>query len=377
MVIEKKKLLIATDCFLPRWDGIARFLHSLLPGLLDKYEITVIAPDFGPLEMDELNLIRFKSRKIKIGDYSPPKVVYKILKDEIKNTDLIFIQTTGPIGNKAILLGKYYKKPTILYVHSLDWELFSKSLPRFRKIVRFITKYYIKFLYNSVDLLIVPYLELKEILKRYGIYKPEIAVTRLGIDLNKYKPPLDKNQAKKNIGIEPDRFVIGYVGRISREKDIPTLLTAFKSLRREIPNVTLLVIGSGIKKLEDRLLLEKNVIFKGKQDNVVPYLQAMDAYVLPSHTETTSLSTIEAMACAVPVVVTPVGYVKTYVSDKYNGLFFPFGNDLVLKLKLKLLIEDKELKEKISKNALESVKKRFNWKNTQKRIEFILSQFGG
>ena len=375
--MEKKKLLIASDCFLPRWDGISRFINSLIPGLSKKYDITILAPNYGDVSIENVNLIRFPSRKIKIGDYSPSKTYLSLIKKEVKKTDLIFVQTSGPIGNRAIILGKILKKPTIVYVHSLEWELFSKSVPRFKNLVRFFTKYYIKFLYNTVDLLIVPYLELKEILKKYGIYKPEIVVTRLGIDIDLYKPSKDKKQSKKDLGIDPNNFVIGYVGRISREKDIFTLINAFKNLRREKPNVRLLVIGSGIKKFEDKIAKEKNVIFVGKKDNVVPYYQAMDAYVLPSHTETTSLSTLEAMACGVSVVVTPVGYVKDYVSDKFNGLFFPFSNSLVLKLKLKQLIEDENLRNEISINAVKTVNKRFNWNNTQKKIEFILSQFKG
>jgi glycosyltransferase involved in cell wall biosynthesis len=375
--MEKKRLLITTDCFLPRWDGIARFINSLIPYLLNKYEITIIAPDYGNVELKNVKLIKFPIRKIRFGDYSPAKSSFRIIKKEILKNDIIFVQTTGSIGLNTIILAKLLKKPIISYVHSLDWELFSKSLPKFKSTIRLFTKYYVKLLYNSVDLLIVPYLELKEILKKHGIYKPEIVVTRLGIDLNEFKPSNDKEKSKKNIGIEPNRFVIGYVGRLSHEKDIPTLIKAFKDLRREIPNISLLVIGNGLKKIEEQLSTEKNVIFKGKQNNVVPYFQAMDVYVLPSQTETTSLTTIEAMACAVPVIVTPIGYIKSYVIDKFNGLFFPVGNSLVLKLKLKQIIENHKLKQQISLNAVKTIKAKFNFKNTQKRIEFILNQFGG
>jgi glycosyltransferase involved in cell wall biosynthesis len=375
--INKKKLLIATDCFLPRWDGIARFLVSIIPSLVEKYDVTIIAPNYGDYSMENVNLIRFPSRKIKFGDYSPAKVSFRLIKKLVKENDILFVQTTGPIGSRVILLGKYFKKPTICYLHSLEWELFSKSMPKFRRVIKYFTKVYVRYLYNIADLLIVPYLELKEILKKHGIYKSEIAVTRLGINLNYFKPISNKEKAKKNIGIDSDKFVIGYVGRLSREKDILTLIKAFRSLRRENPTATLLVIGSGLKEYEDLLNSEKNVIFKGNQDNVLPFLQAMDVYVLSSQTETTSLSTIEAMACGIPVVVTPVGFVKNYISDKYNGLFFPVGNSLVLKLKLKLLIDDLELRKKLSNNAILTIKKRFNWENTEKRIRFILSQFGG
>ena len=85
---------------------------------------------------------------------------------------------------------------------------------------------------------------------------------------------------------------------------------------------------------------QKNIILTGSKDNVVPYLQAMDIYVLPSLTETTSISTLEAMSCGLPVVVTPVGYVKNYIHDGKNGLFFPKKNSGILARKINELIKD-------------------------------------
>jgi hypothetical protein len=65
---SKKKLLIATDNFLPRWDGIARFLSEIIPRLAAHYEITVIAPDCGTYEDPNIKLIKipdktFQSRR--------------------------------------------------------------------------------------------------------------------------------------------------------------------------------------------------------------------------------------------------------------------------------------------------------------------------
>ena len=60
---EKKRLLIATDNFLPRWDGISRFLSEIIPRLTEHYEITVVAPDFGTYEDPNITIIKIPLSK--------------------------------------------------------------------------------------------------------------------------------------------------------------------------------------------------------------------------------------------------------------------------------------------------------------------------
>ena len=98
----------------------------------------------------------------------------------------------------------------------------------------------------------------------------------------------------------------------------------------------------------------------------------MDVYVLPSLTETTSLSTLEAMACGCAVIATPVGYVKEYIKEKYNGMLFPFKNSLVLSLKLGILLENEKLREKLAVNGRKTVERLFKWEKTAQNIKKIL-----
>ena len=81
------------------------------------------------------------------------------------------------------------------------------------------------------------------------------------------------------------------------------------------------------------------------------------------------------MSCGVPTIFKPVGYVKDYIKEKENGMLFPFENSLVLKLKIKQLIDDEDLRLKLSKNARDTALSKFNWQKTVNRIKFILNQF--
>lgn len=368
-----KKLLISTDSFLPRWDGISRVLSEVIPRLSSKYDITVIAPRFlgkAP-SFKGVKIIRIPLSGIQFGDYPPAKFEYKKIESIVKENDIVFNQTIGPIGFAAIRAAKKNKIPVVSYIHSIEWELFSKAVKRFRGIVHKSIKVFARYCYKRCKLLIIPSADVGRILKENKI-KTNTKVVPLGTDVAKFIPPIDKKRAKKKVGISTRYYVIGFCGRIGREKDIPTLYNAFTKLSKIRRNIKLLIVGSGLKETEKALLQQKNIILTGSKNNVVPYLQAMDIYVLPSLTETTSISTLEAMSCGLAVVVTPVGYVKHYIKDSKNGLFFPKKNTGILAKKINLLLKNEKLRQKLGEEARKTVIKKFSWAKTVKGIEKAL-----
>jgi len=373
-----KKILIATDSFLPRWDGIARFLNEILPKLSADYDITVIAPRFnGQLaEFKNISIIRIPLSRIRVGDYTPAKFCIRKVIKAVKQADIVWTQTIGPIGAPAILAARFFRKPLTAYIHSIEWELFTKSLSPtnpLRKIVYFFTKRVTRFLYNKCSLLLVPSLEVAEILNWHNIITKK-KVVHLGTDTLKFKPAEDKKAAKEKIGLNPENKVIGFSGRIGREKDLITLYRAFLRLRKLNNNLILLIIGKGIQELRLMLESKKDVVVVESADDIVPYLQAMDIYVMPSLTETSSLSTMEAMSCGIAVVSTPVGYIKYYIKEGYNGLFFSKQNPYELSKKLYALLENKKLRIKLGENARKTIIAFYNWDKTTDGIKNALEE---
>lgn len=368
----KKKLLVTTDCFVPRWDGIVRFLLETLPHLKSEYEITILAPDFGSTYsgFEFAKVVRFPIMKQQFGDIYFANFHYKEIKEYVKQADVVFNQTIGPIGICGIYAANKLKKPSLTYVHSIDWELTTKSVKRFKHLTNTFTKLLAKWIYNKCNLLLVPYAESMEKLQRAGI-KTKMAIVGLGTDTTHFKPPADKSLAKKKLGFKLKDIVVGFVGRIGREKDLSTLYDAFTKLEK-YKEVKLLIVGSGIEEEEKVFKDQENIMLAGSQDDVVPYLQAMDIFVLPSLTETSSLSTMEAMATGLPVVSTPVGQVKDYIKERENGMLFPFRNSLRLSMQLKLLIKDKEFREWMGRRARKTIEEKFQWEVTIKNIKKCL-----
>jgi glycosyltransferase involved in cell wall biosynthesis len=358
----KQKLLITTDCFLPRWDGIARFLSELIPALTKKYQVTVIAPKFpGRLKRFKgAKIIRLPLIPIRFGDIHFARANSRIIKEEVKKSDLVFNQTIGPIGMRAIKQAHKQNKPVISYVHNIEWELSSWAITHFQKIVWHLVRRIARKHYTKCNLLIVPSREVGEILTSNNIPTKKTVIP-IGVDTNKFKPAKSKNLAKKRIKLNPKDTIIGFSGRIGREKDMPTLIKAFERLKQK--NIKLLIVGTGVELPE-----VKNMIKVGSTNNVTKYLQAINIFAHASLTETNSLSTMEAMSTGLPVVVTPVGSIKDYVKHGQNGMIFSRHDIKRLSFLLTKLIALPKRRSKIGKKARATIIKEHNWKTTEKNI---------
>ncbi len=371
----KRKLLIATDGFLPRWDGISSFLHELIPRLEKNYKLHIFAPNLGGYKFPyKAKITRFKTIRVRLADnYYASLVNINTMVRAIKKTDVVWIQCMGPIGIWGIILGKIYKKPILMYNHMLEWEVYpnSQGINILKVPINVITKMLSRVFYNMCKTIIVPSIEQVELLNLMGV-KSNKKVVHLGVDIKHYKPPISKAEAKHKLGIDPVKFVVGYAGRLSLEKDLKTLYRAFIRLAKKYNDVVLLIAGGGRPELEKMFSNKENVILTGIKDDLLPYYQAMDVYVLPSLTETTSLTTMEAMAVGCSVIATPVGFVKEYINDGVNGLLFPKKNSYTLYKKIEYLLENSDERAKLGKKARETIVENYTWDKTAEGIKDII-----
>jgi len=366
----KRRLLIATDNFLPRWDGISRFLSEILPRLRDTYDITVIAPDYGPATIPGVRIVRVPIARNRYGDYRPAKFSYRYVRTLVKSSDIVFTQALGPIGVAAILAARSCKRPVVAYIHSVEWELVPKALaaPIFRGPLVTITRFLARWLYNRCTMLILPSESTAEQFSWGGVRTPK-RIAHLGVDTKKFHHG-DRKAARELLRIPQDAFVVGYHGRVAHEKNLITLLRGFRRLR--VAHKRLLIIGDGVPAIVDRLRKHTDVTVSGFTDDVALWLQAVDVYVQPSLTETTSLSVLEAMACGLPVVSAKVGFITYYLIDGHNGVFFDNTDAQELSVKLAQLHRDPVFRTKLGLNARKTIEKSFQWDATAQNIKDVL-----
>jgi len=364
----KKKLLILIDTLYPKVDGVAVFLHRTVPLLSKKYDITIIAPNYGNPSYENVKLIKMPVFMFGNSQYGLPRPKRKIIKKEVKKCDFILNhESIFPFSSSfyAIKYAKKYNKPLFNYTHTLDWDLIKNvsDLPKFiGRITSIVLKVYYKGFMSKSDLIIVPFKTIKEILIMNGI-KNQYEIAPVGV-ANEFKPNKSINDDKK--------ITLGYSGRFSNEKGIITIIKCFKELEKKYNNLQLIMIGCG--PLDDKIPKQKNIIKTGfvDQKDVIKFLQKIDIFLLPSKMETSSIATMEAMKTGAVCVARDVGCISDYLKNDFNGFLFE-KNEELLPL-LEKLIDNKDLREKFSKNG-RKIMLEYNWENTTNKLIEIFEKY--
>ncbi len=353
-------IAIISDRYYPVMDGVVKFLEVVLPRLKAEFNLSVIVPKYAfhkkrfGVKTNEIDSLKFEALHL---PYIPIPKTLKGFRQEIKNTDKVWIQTMGLFGLLGFHYALKYKKPVCAFVHSFEWDVLFHSMQApyiFRKILAKILKKVIIHYYKKADLIMAPSKKFKELFP-----KTKMVVVHLGVDAQVFRP------AKKKHRI----FTIGYCGRLSKEKNLLILKKAFEMFHEKI-NSRLLLIGDGSFKAK---LHGKDVQITGVVYNTYPYLQKLDVFVLPSLTETTSLATLEAMSCSIPVIVTKASPVlRSIIKENVNGFFMSPDNALELRDKLLLLHENALLSKKAGGNGRKTIVQAFTLDKTIKDLVRLL-----
>jgi glycosyltransferase involved in cell wall biosynthesis len=142
------------------------------------------------------------------------------------------------------------------------------------------------------------------------------------VDWDRFSGIKDKSVLRE-IGCPADRFVVGFVGRLSPEKNIPVVLACAKAM----PDAMFVVVGDGPQAsvLERMASGLGNVYFAGRRTDVARFHAAFDVLLLPSTMEGLPLTALEAMASGTPVVASRIGALPEIVADGVNGFLVRGG----------------------------------------------------
>jgi glycosyltransferase involved in cell wall biosynthesis len=157
-----------------------------------------------------------------------------------------------------------------------------------------------------------------------GIQSAKRTLIPNGVDMQRFRPlpPSERASLRHRLGL-PEGALSVYTGRLVSEKRVLSLAKSWRHVRQKHQDAWLVLVGDGDQMEELRNLQAPGVWLAGSQSDVVPYLQAADLFVLPSAAEGFSLSTLEGLACGLPVVVTNVGAIPQLVVDGAMGRIVP------------------------------------------------------
>jgi glycosyltransferase involved in cell wall biosynthesis len=201
--------------------------------------------------------------------------------------------------------------------------------------------------------------------------KERIVTIHDAVDLKRFYAKEDMEQrVRKALGIAEDRFVVGFVGRLGVEwKNEPLVYRLVGQLSQHIENLSLLVVGGPYdgknetfeksKRLAKELGGKAEIHFLGSRNDVPAVLPAMDVYLVPSKEEPFGRVVIEGMATGLAVVGSNNGGIPEMITDGQDG-FLCSPDDLNGWIGIvKALIEDKDLRKRIGKNARKTVEDHF------------------
>lgn len=189
-----------------------------------------------------------------------------------------------------------------------------------------------------------------------------------GVDLKKFDITNRESWRKakrQECGIPDNAFVYGFIGRITGDKGVNELFTAFRNVWKQNPNVYLMLVGNPEKAdsvdadLYTWAEQETHVLFCGFTNVVEQYLSAMDVYVLPSYREGFGSAVIEAEAMGLPVIVTDIpGPTNAMLRDE-TGLVVPKKDTAALKEAMQKLLYNSQLCQKFGENGYKFASEKF------------------
>lgn len=195
----------------------------------------------------------------------------------------------------------------------------------------------------------------------------DVHCIRNGIDLARVVPTIERSAMRAQMGISPETFVVGTVGRLMPIKGFEYLIQAFAQLRRQdgLQDSILVIVGDGplrtvLGQCAEALGVSHNVRFLGMQTDVHNIMNVFDVFALSSLHEGVPMVILEAMALGVSIVASHVGGIPEIVEDGKEAVLFPAKDPEALARAIAALAGSPELRAELIRAARSRVETQFS-----------------
>jgi glycosyltransferase involved in cell wall biosynthesis len=268
----------------------------------------------------------------------------------------------GAVGRIAALLSGDARPPII--VHTFHGHVLRGY---FNPLITLAFRTLERWLAAMTTVLVAVSPEVRDDLVRLGVAPAsKFVVVRLGIELGERIGADDdaRRETRRLIGLAPDAFVVGWVGRMTAVKRTEDVVRALRRLVDRDVDAYLCLVGDGpdredLERYAHELGVIKRCLFVGYQDDVSRYYNAFDVLILPSVNEGTPVSVIEALAAQRPAVATRVGGVPDVVRDGIDGFLVDPGDADALAERLAELAADPERRARMGAEGRSRVLERY------------------
>lgn len=367
------KIIITTPLFEPEIAEPALYVKELANLLKDKHKLVVLtyaninAKDSNP---KIISILKNQPTFIRLLKY-----FFKLLRI-LKNADIIYAQNGTATSLSSALAGIITKKPVLfrfiedeawertkrLGINHLTLENFLNSTPYNFKIR--LVKIIQKFVLKKAKVVLVPSKYYKKLLIEY--YQ---------IPGDKIKVIHNPHSQKIILPFESEK-IPGQIladGEFLNEKDLKNLIGAILDLKKEIPNLKLKITGEIEKgKFAD----DESVDFVGIPTEVEKYylLKTSEAHIVNSTIKNNPDIIFLSILAKTPNICANTESLNEIITDYESGLFTEKDNSESLKIKIKEILNNNELREKLINGASNILKEKFSWENHIKDLEIILNE---
>lgn len=323
------KIALVSDLYAPQVSGIADSVASLAAQLrLQGHRVRVYVP--GKKMAGEIDVYRLPAWDVP-GTAGGMSLVWSfgVFGDMAKFApDVIHSQSFSTLGMAGLIAARLLRVPLVGTDHTFpaDYLHYLRlDTPFWRKAVRLFAAWY----YNRCRVVTAPSDSMLAELREHGLTRPHQVVSN-PIEIDLFRPLTNRDALKKKHAI-PQQAVLLF-GRVATEKNLEVALAAFAELVT-LRDAVLVVAGDGpaaevFKTALTALGLEDRLLWKGvrRGQDLVEIINACDAYVITSQSETQSMTTLQTMACGVPVVAVRAGGLPEYIHDGKTGVLIEPGD---------------------------------------------------
>ena len=233
------------------------------------------------------------------------------------DADAIHVTGPGPLGLAGLLVARTLRLPLVAGYHTelADYALALTGDPLLAELARAGASRF----YGAADLVLAPSaLTAARLPQLLGLDAGKVAVVPQGVDCERFSPA---RRRPGFFGFEDGTKVVLFVGRLSREKGLDTLLGAAALLERR-GDVRFVVVGDGPARTELEAAASDNVSFTGWRDgeNLAATFSSADIFLFPSATETCGQVVLEAQASGLACVVSPNGAAREAINPDASGI---------------------------------------------------------
>lgn len=186
-----------------------------------------------------------------------------------------------------------------------------------------------------------------------------------GVNMKRFDASMQNNRVREDLGIAPNEFIIGFIGRITLQKSPIDFVKSIAMAHQKDKQIKGLLVGEGDMKKEVLQYIQSNnlkdcIYLSDFRTDIPEVLQAMDVFCLPSLWEGLSIALLEAMAMGKPLVVTPTDGTRELIKDHYNGLIVGFNQPEQLAEAYLEYKNNEALMNTCGTNALKLIKEKYD-----------------